>query len=220
MFVRGDSEAIALQGTKLSRYSFVWIGDEAGENSQGIDSTHPLCALVYRLIETYGFLGSWFTCLATPALREFEKSAYLLRLSKHGWQLDPDTSTTIRGTRNVERATPWPFAPEPALRQPFREILLLGSRVEWNDLARQPIVVRQRAVLGEDLIDAAEIVSWLTRTNSVAVSFGTTHTSNSPGLSVIGQLRCEPEKLVDAKEVAATYRGEDAARAWSHARLA
>lgn len=219
MFAIGSDEKLNLHSHVLRRSSIVWLGDSSGEGSRGIASSHPLCGVLLRILSHHKFAGEWITCQETASLREFEQKARLSQLRRAQWNIDPDAHRVIRAHRVVSRDAPWPFLTEPVLPWPQAEILLAGARLGYSMVDCQNDATSRRAVRSEELLDRSHIVQWLVATGALAVCLGRTQTDNSPGISLIGWADIEPDAFVEATEILAVHRGDDAARAWSYAKI-
>jgi hypothetical protein len=220
VFAIGADEKLNFRSSQvLRRHSIVWLGDAAGEESRGIPGSHPLCAAILRVLAHYNFVGAWITCQETASLREFERKVRLSQLARAQWVVDPATERVIRAHRVVSRDAPWPFFTEPALPWPQAEILMAGGHLDYTRVDCQQDGAPHRSVRSEDLLDRPQIVQWLVATGAVAVCIGRTQTDNSPGISLIGAAELQPEAFVDATEVLAVHRGDEAARAWAYARI-
>lgn len=220
MFAIGLDEKLDLHSHVLRRHSIVWIGGASGEDSHGIPASHPLCGAILRILSYYKFSGVWLTCQDATSLREFARKSRLSQLQRAQWTIDPDTRVCIRGHRVVAHDAPWPFLTEPALPWPQSEVLVTGGPLTYHSVACPSPDTALRSVRSEELLDRANVVHWLVTTGSLAVCVGRTQTDNSPGISLISAADVDPAAFVDANEVHAVHRGNEAARAWSYARIA
>jgi hypothetical protein len=219
MFAIGSDEKLTLRSHVLRRHSIVWLGSSSGEDGRGIPASHPLCGVILRILSHHDFGGAWLTCQATTSLREFARKARLSQLRQAEWNIDPDTQRFIRGHREVSREMPWPFPTEPVLPWPQAEVLVIGGHWDYRNAACPGPDVLPRAIRGEELLDGPDVVSRLVTTGALAVCVGRTQTDNSPDISLIGTAKLDPEAFVDARQVHAVHRGDEAPRAWSYPRI-
>ena len=222
MFAIGSSEPIASAPSGLVRHSIVWLGQPCGETARGLPATHPLCQLLLRTLEQVSFVGTWLMCREVSLMREFERKALLLRLSKAQWTIDPDQRELIRAQRAVSADSPWPYDSETALPWPQSEILVVGCLVDCLriDCRNERDWRSQQAVRGDGLVLHSGLANLLVAQRGYAISVGRTHTENLPGLSVLGpEGWLDPESLVERDDVVGIHRGADAGRAWSYGRV-
>jgi hypothetical protein len=217
LFTIGASEQCERPG--LERTGIVWLGDPSGETHAGLPPEHPLCEILTALLKQFEFVGSWLLCRSLAAMRPFERSSALIRLTNSNWEIDDTASGLLRARRSISHDQPWPYPSNPGLRRPYSEIAVVGNRFDHRQLQVEPRSLT-RAIEGEELILQPCVVEFLVSTGSYAVCVGRTHTDNSPGLSIIGPPGLRPEVLVPEHLLLAVHKGTDAERAWSYRRVA